>query len=595
MRWLLIAASLVLVLVWPPPDLLPMAVMSLLVAYNLSGWWVLPRLTTMARARASGIVSMALLNVFVGALAFSYSYLPESSAWTGFYFLPLSAALRFGMGASLPQAAVVTLLDAGGHYYAQERYGIAFDGPGLVVRACVYAGLATFAGAWARTVARQRRALSQAAADQTRLAAAAAVRAQRFRALTGIQREITERLELGAVCTHVAQSAAQLLAADHARVWVSDRRTGALAAAAEWGHAGAPGHATAETGHHADSPGHATGETGHRVGRVGLDDATAEAAVRSEQPLVSRDEGAGIFSICLPMRFEGEVVGVLGVVGPADSQPDPEQVELLHALTASGAIAIENARLFEVRGQAEALQRLDEIKSEFVRTISHELRTPLTLILGYAELLTVDPAAPPPVHSAAGHILRNSELMTRLVDDLLTFAQLERGEVSLQRAPLDVGDLLGDVLADSARLPGGERLRLERGGPATVDADPARLAQVVSNLIANALRYAPHGPISVLCTSRPGRVRVEVADQGPGIPVDERARVWERFYRGRGVAGVGGTRSMGLGLAIVKTLIQAHGGSVGLVCPPAGGATFWVELPAAPAPDPASRPRQRPV
>jgi signal transduction histidine kinase len=83
----------------------------------------------------------------------------------------------------------------------------------------------------------------------------------------------------------------------------------------------------------------------------------------------------------------------------------------------------------------------------------------------------------------------------------------------------------------------------------------------------------------VRCIGRPERVRVEVVDQGPGIPPEERARVWERFYRGRGVAGAVGSRSTGLGLAVVKTLVEAHGGSVGLACPPEGGSIFWFEVP----------------
>ena len=90
-RWLLIAASAVLVLVWPPRDPTPMAVVSLLVVYNLAGWWVLPRLTTVRRARASAIASLALLNVYAAGNAFSYSYIAESPGWLIFYVLPLSA------------------------------------------------------------------------------------------------------------------------------------------------------------------------------------------------------------------------------------------------------------------------------------------------------------------------------------------------------------------------------------------------------------------------------------------------------------------------------------------------------------------------
>ena len=553
-RWLLVAASAVLLIAWPPRDWLPYAVVALLVAYNLAGFFLMPRLTTVRRARASGLVSLALLNLYVAANAFSYSYLVESPGGLGFYFLPLSAALRLGMGASLPQALLAGLLDAASHYYAREHYGVPFELAALVLRTAVYAAIGAFASGWMRTVSRQRAALKAAACEQARLAAGAAERAQRFRALTTIQREITERLEPDAICSHVAQSAAQLLGADCARVWVRDQRSGALAVAAEFG---------------------------PPDGARGLDDATAASAAASERALLGRGQAVGPFALCLPMRFEGEVVGVLGVAGPAAAYPGAEQVELLYALAASAAIAIENARLLEARGQAEALQRLDAMKSEFVRSISHELRTPLTLILGHAELLSVDTVSSSAARGSARQILESSELMTRLIDDLLAFAPLERGELRLHRRALDVGDLLDDVLADFGGQPGGQRLRLERAGSVEVDGDAARLTQAVAALIGNALRYAPDGPVAVRCLERPEWVRVEVADQGPGIGPEERGRVWERFYRGRGVAGAVGSRSTGLGLAVVKTLVEAHGGCVGLACPPEGGSIFWFELPRA--------------
>lgn len=553
MRWLLLAASAILVLVWPPRDPWPMGVVTLLLAYNLAGWWIQPRLTTMRRARRSAVATMALLNVFAGAIAFSYSYIPESPGWLVFYFMPMSAAMRFGVRASIPQAAVVIVLDAAAHYYAMRMFGMEFDVPALVLRGAVYSGIAAFAGAWSATVARQQRELNQAAAEQASLRAAAEERARRFQALTTIQREITERLDLGEVCQHLAQAAVQLLGADQARVWVRSSAKGALEAAAE-----------------------ARGDAG---GATVPDDALARAETATAQVVLTTDPRLAVFSTCLQMRFEDRVVGVLGVAGALDRQPSADQVDLLRALAASGAIAIENARLFEVWGETQAARRLDQMKSEFIGTISHELRTPLTSILGFAELVTDMSDAPPPVQTAVTQIRQNSEVMARLVDDLLTFAQFERGNLLLRREQFDLGTLAAGVVASLRAMPGGDRLRIEGCGAAAVDGDRVRVYQVISNLVTNALRYAPNGPIVVRFKSVPEGVRVEVEDVGPGIPADEQVRVWERFYRGRGVAGVTGARATGLGLAVVQALVEAHGGRVGLESPTGAGATFWFELP----------------
>jgi signal transduction histidine kinase len=179
-------------------------------------------------------------------------------------------------------------------------------------------------------------------------------------------------------------------------------------------------------------------------------------------------------------------------------------------------------------------------------------------------------------------MLRSSEVMARLVDDLLTFAQFERGDVVVRREPLAVESFLKAAITGAARLPGGERLRLEPGDPGlVVSADPVRLRQVMSNLLSNALRYAPGGPVAVRYAAEGDAVRIEVADKGPGVGADEQARVWERFYRGRSVAGIAGERATGIGLAVVKALVEAQGGAVGLESPPTGGATFWLTLPAA--------------
>jgi signal transduction histidine kinase len=242
-----------------------------------------------------------------------------------------------------------------------------------------------------------------------------------------------------------------------------------------------------------------------------------------------------------------------------------------------------------------AWRDLEQLKSDFMRSVSHELRTPLSLVLGFAELLRdrARQSLPPDADAAecAEQIHANARLLARLVDDLLDFASIERGEITLQPRDYDLAAALADLVAGLRRQPGGERLVARLPAHLPVHADPARVAQAVYNLIANAQKYAPGGPITVRAALAQSQVdgpldtvRIEVEDEGPGIPADEQPRVWEKFYRGRAVSGLNLATGTGIGLALVKTLTEAQRGRVGVRSAPGRGARFWIELPAADLP-----------
>ena len=170
-------------------------------------------------------------------------------------------------------------------------------------------------------------------------------------------------------------------------------------------------------------------------------------------------------------------------------------------------------------------------------------------------------------------------MMVRLVDDLLDFSRLERGQLLLRRRRVAVTDMLTSLVETFRAQPGGERIEVQvpRGLEAQLDAD--RLGQIVGNLLTNALRYAPEGPIVLRAARRGDELRFEVADRGPGIPSAEQPRIWETFYRGaQGIAS--SHRGSGLGLAVVKQLVELHGGQVGVRSAPGRGTTFWFTVPA---------------
>lgn len=242
----------------------------------------------------------------------------------------------------------------------------------------------------------------------------------------------------------------------------------------------------------------------------------------------------------------------------------------------------------EREAELAALRRLDVLKKEFFSTVSHELRTPLTVLHGYIQHLQAraESLSPEAVAAIAGTMLTASTQLQRLVEDMLDLSQIERGEVSVRLEDFNLVPILHDVLAGFRQQPGGDRLASTLPDELVVRADRVRVMQIVSNLVANALKYAPEGP--VVLRARQVRatagamplVRVEVEDQGPGIAPEAQPHVWEKFFRGAGVAGFDMTRGTGIGLAVAKALVEAQSGRVGLKSAPGSGAQFWFELPA---------------
>ncbi len=240
------------------------------------------------------------------------------------------------------------------------------------------------------------------------------------------------------------------------------------------------------------------------------------------------------------------------------------------------------------RRQIEELRSLHEterLKSDLVATVSHELRTPLTSIVGFAEtLLRHDP--PPAERRQFLEITREQALrLGRLVDDLLDLRALSEGPARLELETIDICALLreqADLLAPTSDL---HRIDVDVPlKPLHVEADAFRLRQVISNLISNAIKYSPAGGVVRLRAAPAGdRVRIEVADEGMGIPAAVQPRVFEPFFRGDDAARrmIGG---VGLGLALSHEIVEAHGGSIGFESRERAGSTFFVELPAAPVP-----------
>jgi two-component system phosphate regulon sensor histidine kinase PhoR len=229
------------------------------------------------------------------------------------------------------------------------------------------------------------------------------------------------------------------------------------------------------------------------------------------------------------------------------------------------------------------LRRADQIRRDFVANVSHELRTPLTAIRGYVEALSEEDTNAEERRRFLEIIGRQTQRMERLVKDLLRLARLDAGQETLDLVACDTRLLVEGVVDDLESAADERRQRVEveiAEDAAIVHADPAKLHDALRNLVANAITYSPEqSTIRVEATPVNGRVTISVSDEGPGIPDDHLARVFERFYRvdKSRARDPGGT---GLGLAIVKHLVELHGGRVHAENNLPTGARFTITLPA---------------
>jgi signal transduction histidine kinase len=242
------------------------------------------------------------------------------------------------------------------------------------------------------------------------------------------------------------------------------------------------------------------------------------------------------------------------------------------------SIALEAERA--ARSEAE---RVGQMKDEFLATLSHELRTPLNAIFGWAQILSMDADDPAAVREGIEVIDRNVRLQTQLIEDLLDVSRIISGKVRLDVQVVDLSELINSAIESVRPAADAKRLRLEQvidpsAGP--VSGDPARLQQVLWNLLTNAIKFTPkEGKIHVMLERINSHVELSVVDTGEGISPEFLPHLFERFSQ----SDASTTRKhggLGLGLSIVKNLVELHGGSIRAQSAGEGrGATFVLRLP----------------
>lgn len=313
------------------------------------------------------------------------------------------------------------------------------------------------------------------------------------------------------------------------------------------------------------------------------DDAIAKFAVDARQ--VELLEGLELVSyITVPLRARGRVSGALTVATSVSGRRCTDaDLPLMEELGRHAGLAIENARLYTLEQQARAqAEKANELKLHFLGMVSHELRTPLASIKGFAStLLATDIRFTAEQQNQFISIIdAEADRLRALVDQLLDLSSLQAGTLPISPEPQPVGALLDFARAQLATLTTAHHLELDVPQPdLVVLADGQRIAQVLVNLVDNAVKYAPEGTtITLRAAPADGEALISVSDEGEGIPTEERIQVFELFHRSPGVKVR--QKGAGLGLAICKALVEAHGGRIWIEDNPMGkGTTISFTLP----------------
>lgn len=284
-----------------------------------------------------------------------------------------------------------------------------------------------------------------------------------------------------------------------------------------------------------------------------------------------------------PLILHGRPIGVVQFDSLQVDAFDENDRGLVLSFVPTIAAAVQNAQLFEREAAmlADVLD-LQRLRSDFLAVVSHELRTPLTTIAGMAETLVgeVGRLTPEAVASFAGRILANSHRLELLVEDLLDMSQLEQGRLSVACEPVDLRALIEAGVHEAGLDPHPTECRIQPDLPLAY-ADRRRARQVLRNLLSNAAKYSPPEATIHVAASREGnRVMVEVADEGEGVPVELRDRIFERFFQAESASTrrVGG---LGVGLHLVRELCHLMGATVSLDTEIEHGSRFRVSFPIA--------------
>jgi len=419
---------------------------------------------------------------------------------------------------------------------------------------------------------------------------------------------VNSTLDLGRVLTTISQQACRLCEADAGLITEFVEATKEFRPSAAWNLSRRLVQAI-----QAAPPAWGVGATGRSAAAgqpAQIPDILAEPGYPWRQ-ILAREGFRAILSV--PLCHDGRVIGTLAVARKLPGAFVDRHVKILAAFAQQTTIAIEHARLFrDLSENSRMLEEANQHKNQFVASMSHELRTPLNAIIGFSEVL-LDPAlsvSEEERHQFLIDILTSGKHLLTLINEVLDLAKIEAGQMALQVAPADLGEIIELVHSTTRPLAAKKRIELR------VECDPALtpfpmdaacIRQALLNLVGNALKFtpergqvwvtarltedgrgaeaqrsagAPEGAPVPPCPSAPLRsVEVSVRDTGPGIPPEDHERIFLEFQQSEAATSIPNVEGTGLGLALARKFVEMHGGRIWVTSEIGSGATFTFTLP----------------
>jgi signal transduction histidine kinase len=288
--------------------------------------------------------------------------------------------------------------------------------------------------------------------------------------------------------------------------------------------------------------------------------------------------------LALPLLREDRLIGGLVVRRKMAGEFPAPVVELLQTFAAQSVLAIHNARLFrEIEDKGRELSVANKHKSEFLANMSHELRTPLNAILGYTELIldNIYGDVPEKIREVLERLEQNGRHLLGLINDVLDLSKIEAGQLTLSLNEYSMAEVIQTVFTSVEALAAEKKLDLKveiSKDLITGRGDEQRLAQVILNLVGNAIKFTDEGEVAVAATVSDETFVISVSDTGPGLAEADQQKIFEEFYQvdGSSTRKKGGT---GLGLSISKKIIEMHGGRIWVESVPGKGSTFRFTVP----------------
>jgi signal transduction histidine kinase len=324
------------------------------------------------------------------------------------------------------------------------------------------------------------------------------------------------------------------------------------------------------------------------IGRTALEGRVVQIEDALADPEYARKDLArlgGVRTLLgVPLVREGEMTGVMVLTRRRVAVFTDKQIEMLQVFADQAVIAVENVRLIsEIREKSHQLELASQHKSQFLANMSHELRTPLNAVLGYAELLLdgIYGELPEKARGVLNRVQSNGRHLLGLINDVLDLSKIEAGQLKLALDSYALPGVVQTVVAATESLARAKGLKLRatvaEGLPLGIG-DERRLAQVLLNLVGNAIKFTDQGGVEIAATTRGGQFEITVADTGAGIAPEDQGRIFEEFQQvdNTSTRKRGGT---GLGLAISRRIVAMHGGTLAVESELGRGSTFRVVLP----------------